>query len=126
MKLIINQFIKFGIIGILNTAVGLSIIFFCMKVIGISYVISNITGYTVGLINSFFWNRKWTFNSINKIRHEIVPFLIVFLFSYAIQFAGLVCFVEYLNINKDLSQLLSTGIYTLANFTGNRLLTFNQ
>jgi putative flippase GtrA len=55
--------------------------------------ISNFTGYIAGLVNSFIWNRLWTFKYSGAWIASALRFLIVFGFCYIVQFAV----VSYLN-----------------------------
>ena len=57
------QFLKFIIVGGINTAVTLLVIMLCKSVIGIDPYLSNALGYLAGISNSFLWNRGWVFNS---------------------------------------------------------------
>lgn len=51
---------RFLIVGLVNTAVGLSVIFACKALAGLGDALSNAVGYTVGLAVSFVLNRSWT------------------------------------------------------------------
>ncbi|MDR3142710.1 MAG: GtrA family protein, partial [Tannerellaceae bacterium] len=57
----IRQVIKYGIVGISNTIVTAAVIWVMMKLSGCPAVLSNITGYIAGLLNSFILNKQWTF-----------------------------------------------------------------
>jgi putative flippase GtrA len=53
--------VKFAVVGVANTVVGLAAIYLCKWLLGFNDALANITGYTVGLIISFLLNRGWTF-----------------------------------------------------------------
>ena len=55
----IAQFIKYCIVGVMNTAITLGVIFLCKSVCGINPYVSNAIGYICGLINSFLWKKQW-------------------------------------------------------------------
>jgi len=126
IKIFILQCFKFGLVGILNTIVGLSTIFICMKLLHISYISSNIIGYSLGLINSFIFNKLWTFKSTKSAKKEIIPFIFIFAISYFFQLIILILMKEYMSINVDLAQIISTVFYTIINFFGNRIYTFSH
>ena len=73
----------FLIVGLANTALGYSVIFGCMFLIGMSPELSNMTGYMVGLTISYSLNRYYTFKSVQKRRNEFVRFVVAFLVAYA-------------------------------------------
>ncbi|MFT3751937.1 MAG: GtrA family protein [Paludibacter sp.] len=118
------QFIKFGIVGVSNTLLTLITIWILLKVFLWSDYASNIIGYIVGLVNSFIWNRKWTFNSSTKVKDTILKFIITFAISYCIQLGFLYILLHYSNIDSYFCQILSTGFYTIVNFLFNKFYTF--
>ena len=59
-KAFASQFIKFGIVGVSNTVVHL-LVYYALLFIGVHYIICNILGFTVAVLNSFFWNRNFVF-----------------------------------------------------------------
>jgi putative flippase GtrA len=125
-KKLILQFFKFGIVGVINTLLTLSIIFILMRLFHVEYRIANGIGYVFGVINSFLWNKLWTFKSKNSYFREAVLFVLVFLVSYGIQFCFLVLFKEILHINVYIAQVISMVIYTIISFFGNRIFTFKS
>lgn len=121
----VYQFIRFAIVGVLNTSVSLVIIYLLMHLFSVEYKLSNLIGYIAGVINSFFWSKLWVFKKNNSnIIKEAVCFIIIFAVCYGIQFAALLLFVETWHIDKDISQLLGMCVYTLFNFILNRCITF--
>lgn len=51
------QLVKYGVVGCLNTALTLGIIFVCKSFLGVDEYLSNALGYVAGFVNSFLWNR---------------------------------------------------------------------
>ncbi|GIX41674.1 MAG: polysaccharide biosynthesis protein GtrA [Leptospiraceae bacterium] len=119
-----KQFVKFGIVGIINTIITLSIIFILSNYYDVHYIISNAIGYIAGFINSFIMNKFWTFKSKGNVFKESIWFIIVFLISYGIQLIVLYYLHGILNYNENLSQILSMIVYTVVNFLLNKFLTF--
>lgn len=134
----ITQFIKYGMVGVLNTLVTLGVIFLCKSILGINPLLSNTLGYVAGVINSFLWNRGWVFQSSGKISHEALKFILGFGICYIIQFM----FVWSLTFHSPLGEMqweLLCGfvisgygvatifgniVYTVTNFIYNRAVTF--
>jgi len=137
----VRQFIRFLMVGIMNTLITLLFIFVCHSLWGINQYVSNAIGYVAGLINSFVWNKLWVFssqsNQTRRTHAEALKFGVGFLVCYGIQF-----FVTwFLNTPMDLQSLTWTlggftmsgyglatligmGVYTVCNFVFNRLVTF--
>ncbi|MDY6934888.1 MAG: GtrA family protein [Spirochaetota bacterium] len=122
----IKLFLKYCIVGVSNTIVGLGTILILYNIFKVDYRLSNIIGYTLGLINSFILNKMWTFRSKSVFYKEIIPFFLFFLVSYIINLGAVVFCVEILLINKNISQLIGMVFYTSTNFIGNRLWTFKN
>ena len=78
---------KFLAVGLLNTLVGLMVIYLCKWVAGFGDVTANMIGYAVGLLNSFAWNRQWTFRDSGAALPALARFASVFLVSYAANLA---------------------------------------
>lgn len=77
-KKAIGQFIRFGIVGIINTLITLIVIYFLQEILHVKYTISNFIGYIAGVVNSFFWNKLWVFKKLNSNfnpRSHLIPHL---------------------------------------------------
>ena len=57
----IKQAIKYGVVGLSNTLITMIVIWVMMKLFGCREGLSNLTGYVAGILNSFIWNKQWTF-----------------------------------------------------------------
>lgn len=62
---LIAQIIKFMTVGVLNTLIDAGAYFALTRWLGLGSlpVLAKGIAYAVGMINSFFWNRNWTFKS---------------------------------------------------------------
>lgn len=125
-KQIFRQFFKYSVVGVFNTIIGLGTIFILYNIYHVNYILSNVSGYSLGLINSFIWNKKWTFRSDSHYSKEIFPFLIIFIVSYIANLVTVILSVEALKINANVSQILGIGSYTITNFSSNRKWTFSK
>lgn len=115
---------RFALVGVLNGIIGLGTTYAAYNLLHINYRLSNVLGYTLGLINSFILNRKWTFQSRKDPKKEIVLFLLMFGVSYSLNLASVIASVEILHLDPNLAQLVGIFFYTSSNFFGNKLLTF--
>ena len=122
----VRQFVKFGLVGILNTIITISIIFVFMKLLNISYIISNVVGYLFGFINSFILNKIWTFASKKSIGRESFLFVVIFVVCYSLQLILLIILKEKLQIKPEYAQIISIIFYSILNFSGNKFITFRK
>ncbi len=135
-KMQIWQFVKYCIVGILNTLVTLGVIYLCKSMLGWNIYLSNALGYIAGVTNSFFCNKQWTFKTKGHYRREAVRFLVGFGVCYALQFALVWMLTQSHFGHYDflilgivisgygIATLLGNVVYTLANFVFNRMVTF--
>ena len=68
--------IRFGLVGIANTAVDTSL-FVLFRFAGISLLIANIFSTSVALTLSLFLNSRYTFNKAKLIRKNVLVYFIV-------------------------------------------------
>ena len=130
------QFLKYCIVGALNTVVCLGVIFVCKSLLGVNPYLSNILGYGAGLINSFLWNKQWVFKTRGGYSREAVRFLVGFAVCYLLQLALVfvlnsspfgrfeVDIFGFFLSGYGIATLLGNVVYTLANYVYNRLVTF--
>ena len=122
----IIQFIKFGIVGISNTLLTALTIWILLKLLHCSDYVSNLIGYIVGLLNSFIWNRKWTFESKTKVSDTLFKFILTFAICYLLQLGNLYLLLHFTHIDSYICQLLSIVVYTIINFILNKNYTFKN
>lgn len=117
------EIVFYGLIGIINSILGFIIIYIFMY-IGFSPEISNFIGYILGLLNSFFLNKKFTFNSNGSVIYEFIKFLVSFVVSYLMNFIVLWILIYKLILNPYFSQLLAGSVYVICFFILSKLFIF--
>lgn len=79
-----SQLLRFGSVGLLNTAVGLAVIYAALFA-GLGDFLSNALGYSVGLLLSFLLHRSWTFAGKGKsLSRDALAFFATWLVAYAV------------------------------------------
>lgn len=119
-----RQFIRYVISGIINTTITL-LVYNVLINFEIDYIIANIIGYFLGVINGFILNRKWVFKSNGKIGALFIKFISVNIVSLIFSSIFLFVLVNDLYLNKILSQMISTIVTGLFNYIMNRSWTFS-
>jgi len=117
-------FVRFLIVGLINTLVGLSIMYVLYHLANQSYWLSTFIGNSVGAVVSFILNRSFTFKSNGSIQKSIMKFLLVILCCYFISYHLGTLLVDWsmkemdyaISFQTDLAILLSTAIYTITNY----------
>ena len=126
MKKTIRQAFKYGLVGISNTLITMFVIWLMLKQFGFSDVLSNVTGYAAGVINSFFFNKLWTFKSRDSWFGSALRFAVVFGICYLLQLGMLFCLKANLSIDPYYNHLIAMVFYTAINFLMNKYITFKD
>ncbi len=134
------QLLKYGVIGVLNTLITLVTFYLLNTKLGLSYGISNIAGYVLGVINSFLWNRNWVFKTRNDFKRELLLFVFGFFLCLLLQLCiswilleglgwkslpdDIIPFFPMQKAGQNIVMLIAMVAYTLANYVYNRTVTF--
>lgn len=94
--------LRFAIVGVSNTLITVAVFNVAAVFFGVSAVIANALGWTVGFANSFVWNRAWTFRDRAHlpVRRTLPRFAVVNLLALAVSTA----------VIAGLQQLLADGM----------------
>jgi len=122
----IIQMLKFGMVGLINTAISFVAFIILSDLLKINDKLSNAASYILGLINSFIFNKLLTFNSKKFSFKEMFLFIFFFLTSYFLQLGAYTLSKEYFKIDKNISFVIGMLFYTGTNFLLNKLFTFRK
>jgi putative flippase GtrA len=132
------QFIKFGLVGVGNTAVNFGVVNAFVYFSGITkgpwVILYSAVAFVVALCNSYYWNSQWSFKSTGKRNFkEFVIFAVVTLFGLAIN--SLIVFAVT-KINPpfgvsgklwiNIANLIATLVVMFWNFFGFKLFVFKD
>ncbi|EKN65737.1 hypothetical protein BABA_19131 [Neobacillus bataviensis LMG 21833] len=129
------SFVRFILVGIVNTIVGLSFMYLFLHALGLSYWMSTFLGNSVGACVSYFLNRNFTFKSQNSVSTSAIRFVIVILCCYFFSYLVAETLVVWLfhanelfneSVITDFSVLVGTGMYTVLNYFGQRFFVFPE
>lgn len=109
--------------GVFNTLIGFFIIISLMWT-GVSPYISNITGYTFGLLLSFLFSKKFVFRSSGSVKKEFFRYLVSFFIAFCLNVSALYLLLNYLEISPIFAQVAAAGVYTFSMYILIRLYTF--
>ncbi len=132
------QFAKFMLVGVLNTAIDfgiLNLIIFLTGVTqGIGIFFTAAISFSVATVNSYFWNREFTFVSKKKAGQNFGSFLIVTVIgllinAFVVYFLSTYIFPHVIanpNLRPNVAKLLATVISLFWNFVGYKILVFKK
>ncbi|AKG37422.1 GtrA family protein [Paenibacillus durus] len=125
----ILQFVKFNIVGLLNTLVDMAV-FALLHSLGLFYVIAQIISYGAGTANSFILNSKITFKDRQRSKEEgfdhrqLLRFIALNLFVLCISLLLMSFLITRLGLQEFLSKVLVTFVTVIINFFGSRKWVF--
>ncbi|MGG0723476.1 GtrA family protein [Bacillus mycoides] len=120
-----EKFLKFGLVGIANTLITI-ISYVILVKLGMNYLVANTLSYSIGVANSYYWNKNWVFQSNGKDLSIFIKFLTVNLIVFAFNTLSLFILVAKFSINEFIAQIFAIGIGMMINFFLNKMWTFSQ
>ena len=132
----IRQIFKFGLVGILNTVVGTTIMFLAYNVLNLGYWLSSALNYIVASVLSYFLNKYFTFGSRRRSNMELIRFLINILLCYLLAYGLALPFVRNFiltigislekQILEQISMICGMCFFIILNFFGQKLFVFKK
>ncbi|WP_042205089.1 GtrA family protein [Paenibacillus durus] len=123
------QFVKFNIVGLLNTLVDMAV-FALLNSLGLFYVVAQVISYAAGTANSFILNSKITFKDRQRSKEEgfdhrqLLRFIALNLFVLCISLLLMSVLIGRLRLQELSSKVLVTFVTVIINFFGSRKWVF--
>ena len=123
LKKLLEQLVKFGIVGVIATLLEWIIFYICTNQLKIHYSISTIIGFSISTIFNYWASVKWVFD-VNKEKSEKLNFILFVVLS--IVGLGLnelilwIC-IEKFAIYNMIGKVIATGIVMVFNFITRKL-----
>lgn len=122
---IIRQFVKFGVVGASSTVIDWGIFYILIWTMPIYYLYAKVISFSFALLNSFIWNRRWTFRSKDSKRaKQFTKFLFIALIGLSLNTLIMYIVVNHLHHRKIIGLICATAIVTFWNFLANKLWVF--
>ncbi|MEI7689439.1 MAG: GtrA family protein [Candidatus Saccharibacteria bacterium] len=122
-RLLGRQEFRFLMVGGINTAVGYGT-YALFVFLGFDYLVAFTIATIVGVINSYLWNRFFTFRSSSKALSEISRFALVYLVSFCVGLLFLKVIVGWSGINQYLAGILNIMMTTAISWFGHKNFSF--
>lgn len=118
--------VRFAVVGIGNTLVDF-VVFFFLASIGVPYVFSQVCSYSAGMMNSYVWNRTWTFQVRKKASvQELLQFIFINLVSLSTTIVLLYLLHKLAGMQLFSSKAVATVAGMAVNFAGSRFWVFER
>ena len=122
------QAIKFGLVGVLNTGVDAGTYFMLTRWLGMGDVLveAKALSFSAGVINSYFWNARWTFSESNRSRWQFGKFILVNITALIINAGIMQLGLITIAVGELLSFLMATAATFVWSFALSKLVVFRQ
>lgn len=117
------QFLKFCVVGLSNTVISLAV-YYIILYFGAHYVIASILSFIISVLNAYYWNYKYVFNTKSDILKSLIKTYTSYGFSCVLSTTLLIILVEYYNISELLAPILVLVITVPLNFILNKFWAF--
>lgn len=127
-----KTFMKFVMVGIINTIVGTTIMFVFYNVFNLSYWVSSASNYFFGSICSFILNKHFTFNYKNHFWSSFLRFTINILICYLLAYGIAKPLIKWIlsdfstTYQENIAMLLGMCLFVVFNYLGQRFFTFKH
>jgi len=123
----LRQAVKFGAVGLLNTLVDAGLYFALSRwvwVLPAQKILIKSVSYIGGILNSFYWNRTWTFRSQASLMKMLFPFVVVNLIGLGINTGVMYLGLAFLHLPEIVSLAVATGAGFLWNYSISKFFVF--
>ena len=125
-----KTFMKFVMVGVVNTIVGTTIMFVFYNVFHLSYWVSSASNYFFGSIVSYFLNKHFTFQYHKKDWSSLLRFTLNILVCYLLAYGIAKPVMQWVlsdftvNIQENVSMLFGMCLFVVFNYLGQRFYAF--
>ena len=127
MRDLISHALRFGLVGVANTALGLGITTALDLGLQVNPQIANAVGYGAGMILSYFLNRFFVFGGTESARSTVPKYLAALAIAFAVNQLVLLVAGRVLGPAPEmrlLAQVVAMASYTVVNFALCRMWVF--
>ncbi len=131
-KFLDKTFLRFIIVGVINTLFGTAIMFVFYNVFGLSYWLSSASNYFFGSILSYFLNKYFTFQYKKRDWKVVGRFVLNISACYLIAYGAAKPLVRALlsgasaTIQENVAMLCGMCLFVALNYLGQRFFAFKS
>ena len=124
-KLFNDKRVRFLFVGGINTVVGYGA-YALFIAIGLNPYLATTFSTIIGVINSYFWNKYFTFRQPKKSLTEVLRFVSVYAISYVANLLLVYLFVDCWGMDKYISGAVCLFVVTIVSYVGHNFFSFKN
>jgi len=123
---LIQKILKFGAVGILGMCVDFFVTWLCKEKLRFNKYIANSLGFSIAVVNNFFWNLRWTFHAtgVNTTSY-FERFVLFSVIGLGLNNFFIFLFNDKLGINFYVAKFLAIVCVFIWNFSANNYFNFH-
>ena len=117
MKKLINQILKFGLVGVIATIIDFAVLYILTEFLHVHYLISSIISFIVSVIFNYILSIKWVFEVNHKqTKKDFIIFVVLSVIGLGINSLLMYLLVDKLKFYYMFSKVFATGVVMVYNF----------
>lgn len=122
MKKLINQFLKFGVVGVIAFIVDYLSLYLLIEFLNVYYLISSIISFLLSIIVNYILSIKWVFDIKKKQSFkDVIIFTLLSAIGLLINLLVMYLSVEVFKIHYMIGKLIATFIVMIWNFVTRKM-----
>lgn len=126
MKKLVNQILKFGVVGSIAFIIDYSVLFVCTEFIGIYYLISSLISFLISTFFNYKASMIWIFysndNNSHKKTNKFCIFLILSIIGLLINQSLMYLGSEKIHLHYMMTKIFATIVVMFFNFFTRKIL----
>ena len=106
-----KQFVRYGVVGFASNVVGF-LFYLVLTYAGVGHITAMTVLFAIGILQTFIFNKRWTFNHSGSMHSSFAKYLFVYLAAYLLNLVALLLFVDYWGLPHQIIQ--GVMIFSLA------------
>lgn len=131
-KFLDRTFLRFILVGVINTLFGYAVMFVAYNICNFNYWISSAANYFFGSILSYFLNKYYTFEYKKRSLKVILKFILNIVVCYLVAYSVAKPIMAWLlssfdkNLQENIAMLFGMCLFVLLNYLGQRFFAFKK
>lgn len=120
------QAIRYTCVGVINTLLGLAVIYAAKWSWGVDDAWANAIGYATGISIGFALNRRWTFRHNGRVGSSLPRYIAAVGIGYLLNLATVLVLIDVFAVNSYIAQGIGVIPYVLFVFLASRHFVFRS